>query len=526
MSYIPKWLRLGILLLVLLAGCSTVTNGTSNDGENKGEDAKGNTETNKDELTISVGSDMVSWDIHNHKTTSTEAIHVNVFDYLLMRDEKGDIQPHLAKEWKKVNDTTTEFMLEEGVTFHNGEDLTSDDVKFTLERVAKDDSLRSHGDFDNIEEVKVIDDYTFQIITKDPDPMLLSRISRQASGILPKDYIEEKGMDYFLQNPVGSGPLEFVEWKKDDKIVLKPYKDYFNGEVTDWKKVIFKAIPEDSTRVSELITGGLDIASNIPPSDWKRVEEAENAEIVNGPSNRTYLLFLRTQKDWPTSDEKVRSAIDYAINDQALVDGLLNGEGTPTLTRVNPGNLGYHEGLYGDYNYDAKKAKELLKEAGYENGLSIQLDGPTGRYLLDREVLQMVAGMLNEVGIEVEMNIMKWGPFVELRQKEDFKDGYLIALGSSFFDAGQSLEYYGSERSETINGYKNEKIDSLLEEAATSLDEEERIEKYKQIQEIANKERPILPLFQLNQFFGVNSNVDYQPRLDELIYVPNITKNN
>lgn len=521
MRNIQKWLVLGVLLLVVSVGCSTVSDGTSDD--KKGNTEETNDKGSKDELTISVGPDMVSWDIHNHKTTSTETIHVNVFDYLLMRDE-GEIKSHLAKEWEKINDTTTEFILEEGVTFHNGEELTSEDVKFTFERVANDESLRSNGDYNNIEEVKIIDDYTFQIITEEPDPMIISRVSRQASGILPKDYIEENGMDHFLKEPIGSGPLEFVEWKKDNKIVLKPFDNYFGEAVEDWDKVIFKAMSEDSTRVSELLTGGLDIAANIPPSDWDRINEAENASIVNGPSNRTYLLFLRTQDDWPTSNEKVRAALDYAIDDQALVDGLLNGEGTPTLTRVNPGNLGYDEDLHGDYNYDVDKAKELLKEAGYEDGLSIQLAGPTGRYLLDREVMQMIGGMLNEAGIDVEMNLLKWGPFVELRQKEDFEDGYLIALGASFFDAGQSLEYYSSERAETINGYENEKVDKLLEEASSSMNEEERIEDYKKVQEIANEERPILPLFQLNQFFGVSNDVEYQPRMDELIYVPNIEK--
>ncbi|WP_257347354.1 ABC transporter substrate-binding protein [Pseudalkalibacillus decolorationis] len=497
--------------VLILAGCTATTKSQTSSKDDK-------------TLTISLGPDLMTWDIHNHTTTSTEVVHANVFDYLLMRNQDGEIKPHLAKSWKKTNDTTYEFELEQGVKFHNGEELTAEDVKFTFERVAKDKSLRSHSDYSNIKEVKVLDDLKLQIITSEPDPMLLSRISRQASGILPKDYIKENGWDHFKKNPIGSGPLKFVEWKKDNRVVLEPYDEYFGKKVTDWGKVVFKAIPEDSTRVAELLAGNVDIAANIPPSDWDRIKDSKNSEVVNGPSNRTYLLFLRTQEGWPTADLKVREAIDYAINDKALVENLLSGGGTPSLTRVNPGNLGANEELYGKYNYDVEKAKKLLTEAGFKDGLSIQLAGPSGRYLQDRELLQLIAGMLEKVGIKTDMNILKWGPFVELREQGKFKDGYLIALGASFFDAGQSLDYYSSERAKTINGYSNKEIDRLLNKAATSTNEKERIEMYTRVQEIANKEKPILPLFQLDQFYGLSENVKFQPRIDELIYVPDIEK--
>ncbi|EGQ26240.1 oligopeptide ABC superfamily ATP binding cassette transporter, binding protein [Sporosarcina newyorkensis 2681] len=504
------------IALLVLSACTT----TSKPSEDS------NTATEKsdsDTLTISLGPDMLTWDIHNHTTTSTEAIHVNVFDYLLMRDTDGEIQPHLAKEWKKVDDLTYEFKMNEDVKFHNGDDLTAEDVKFTLERVAKDETLKSHGDFDTIVEVKVLDPLTFQIITNEPDPMLLSRISRQASGILPKNYIEEVGMDEFLKSPIGSGPYKFKEWKKDNQITLVQNNEYF-GKKGEYEEVVFRAIPEDSTRVAELLTDSVDIIANVPPSDWDRINNSDNSKIINGASNRTYMLFLRTQENWPTSDVKVRQAIDYAIDDKALVDTLLDGGGTPTLTRVNPGNVGFEESLYDNYNYDVEKAKKLLEEAGYKDGVTIELAGPTGRYIKDREVMQLIAGMLEEVGIHTEMNLLKWGTFSEMRDQEKFKDGYLIALGSSFFDAGQALDYYGTERSASINGYSNENIDQLLIEANKSLDTDERTKKYQEIQKIASREMPIIPLFQIDQFFGVNNGIDYTPRLDELVYVPDINK--
>lgn len=504
-------------LMVILSACTTTSKPS---GQSTGS-ATGDKDSST--LTISLGPDMLTWDIHNHTTTATEAIHVNVFDYLLMRDTEGEIQPHLAKEWKQVDDTTFEFKLTEGVKFHNGDDLTAEDVKFTLERVAKDETLKSHGDFDTIKEVKVLDPLTFQIITNEPDPMLISRISRQASGILPKNYIEEKGMDEFLKSPIGSGPYKFKEWKKDSQITLVKNDDYF-GKKGEWDEVVFRAIPEDSTRVAELLTDSVNIIANVPPSDWKRINDSENSQIANGPSNRTYMLFLRTQEGWPTSDVKVRQAIDYAIDDKALVETLLDGGGTPTLTRVNPGNIGFEESLYDKYNYDVGKAKQLLEEAGYKDGVTIELAGPTGRYIKDREVMQLIAGMLEEAGIHTEMNLLQWSSFTELRDQEKFKEGYLIALGSSFFDAGQALDYYGTERSASINGYSNKEIDKLLQEANTSLDPAVRTEKYQEVQKIASVEMPIIPLFQVDQFFGVTDGIEYAPRLDELIYIPDVHK--
>ena len=510
-----------ILVLGALTACSTVTGGedqAETDNEKAGE-------SDDRTLNVSLGADMLTWDIHNHTTTSTESVHVNVFDYLIMRDweNDGEFVPHLATSWEKIDDVTWEFELRDDVKFHNGDQLTAEDVKFTLERVANDNSLKSYTHYDKIDHVEVIDDYKFQIITDGPDPMLLSRISRQASGILPKNYIEENGMDEFQKNPIGSGPLKFESWSRDSEVVLVPNEEYFGDKVTDWDKVVFKAITENSTRVSELLTGGLDIAANIPSSDWDRVDSSENDSLVTGPSNRTYLLFLRTDDDSPTGDVKVRQAIDYAIDDEALVEQLLGGGGTPSLTRVNPGNLGFNEELYDDFNYDPDYAKELLKEAGSEDGLSLEIMGSKGRYLQDSEVLQLVAGMLSEVGIEVKTNSLEYSVFAENRKNADFKDGYLIALGASFFDAGQSLAYYSPETTSHIYGYDNKEVTDLLLEAEESMDEKLRIDNYKKVQEIVAEDEPFIPLFQLDQFYGVSDKLNFEPRFDELIYIPDVS---
>jgi peptide/nickel transport system substrate-binding protein len=516
-------MRKGLYLVIVstailfLAACGTVS---------ESSDTQGSSENDERTLNISLGADMLTWDIHNHTTTTTESVHINVFDYLVMRDweNDGEYVPHIATNWEQIDDETWEFDLRDDVTFHNGDQLTAEDVKFTFERVANDSSLKSYGHYNKIDHVEVVDDYKIKIVTDGPDPMLLSRISRQASGILPKDYVEENGMDHFMENPIGSGPLKYESWSRDSEVVLVPNEDYFGEKVTDWDKVVFKAITENSTRVSELLTGGLDIAANVPSSDWERLSGEDGIELVNGDSNRTYLLFLRTEEGTPLADENVRKAIDYAIDDQALVEQLLGGAGTPTLTRVNPGNFGFNEELYNDYRYDVDKAKQLLEEAGYSDGLTLEFMGPQGRYLQDREVLQLIAGMLAEVGITVNTNILEYSVFSDNRATADFEDGYLIALGASFFDAGQSLAYYSPETTSHIYGYENEEINELLLEAESVMDEDIRNENYKRVQEIAAEELPFIVLFQLDQFFGVNDSIEFNTRLDEVVYVPELQK--
>src|SRR5699024_3052737 len=159
-----------------------------------------------------------------------------------------------------------------------------------------DDTLREYGNYKQIKEVQVKSDYEFDIITENPEPILLNRLSRIGSGILPKNYIEADGWDVFLDKPVGTGPYELKEWKKDDRLVLEHFEDYF-GDAAKWEEVMFRSIPEDSTRVSELLTGGVDIAVNIPPTDFERIESTDGVSIEAADSQRVMLLILRTQGD-------------------------------------------------------------------------------------------------------------------------------------------------------------------------------------------------------------------------------------
>lgn len=513
-----------LLLAACSGGSSTETSQTDEKGETQDTEV---TEAGDDNntLTIALGTDMVSFDVHNHLNTSTEALHDNMFNYLFKRDnDTGEINPELVDTYDVIDDITWEFTLKDGVQFHNGDPLTSEDVKFSLERVATDDSLLDHANYRQIKEVEVIDELSFRIITHNPQPALLNRISRIGSAILPVGYIEEHGFDHFLANPVGTGPYKFVEWVRDDRIVFEPFEDYYEGKVDTWEKVVFRVIPENSTRVNELLTGGVDIAVNIPPSEWERVNANEGTAMQSETSNRTLMLFLRSTEGYPTSDVRVRQAIDLAIDNAAITENVLMGAGTTTLTRVAPGNFGFHEELYGKYNYDLDQAKALLEEAGYPDGFEMTLHSPRGRYLQDAQVAEMVGGMLAPIGIKVNIDFMEWSNFVEMRNAKTNKDAYLLGLGNSMFDADNALDWYRSERFVGETDYKNEEVDRLLAEASQNMDIDEREAQYKRIQEILAEEVPHIILHQESINIGVSDRVNFIPTMDEMIYVPTVTK--
>lgn len=513
-------LAVSLTSILFLAGCG----GSSDSGE-EGEGSSGDkTEAPEDArtLTIAITTDVVTFDIHDHNNTSTEAVHLNMFNYLVRKDADGEFHSDLAESYENIDDYTWSFKLHEGVTFHNGEELTADDVKYTLERAATDEGLREYSQYRQIKEVEVIDDYNFNIITHEPEPVLLNRLSRLGSGILPSNYIEENGWDHFLTNPVGTGPFQFSEWKRDSEIVFDVYEDYFEGQIEQWDKLVFRIIPEDSTRVAEILTGGVDLAVNIPDHEWDRVDNNDGTGIKAVDSQRVAGMLIRHDDEYPTSDPRVREAIDLAIDNSALTENVLGGAGVPVRSRVTPGNTGANEDLYDTFVYDPEKAKELLAEAGYADGLEITIHGPNGRYTKDRDIQEMIAGMLGEVGITVNTDLMEWSNFVELRAAYTYEDAYFIALGNSMFDAAIAVDVFRSDRAMESQGYSNLELDEMIDEAESEMDPGKRDELYYDIQEIIAEERPYIYLYAERSNFAVNDRIEFNPRKDEMIIAEDI----
>lgn len=506
---------LGLVGMLTVAGCSGNTSVGQNGGESQEEAAKTT-------LVIAQSADLTTLDPQNSLSTNGERVFRNLFSRLFYRDANMEIQPELVASYEQVDEVTWRFTLKENVFFHNGDPLTAKDVKFSLERVMNDQTLKEYPYFTQLAEVRVIDDLQLEIVTDGPMPTLLRLLAKSGADILPQKYFSEVGLDGFLQKPIGSGPYKLVEWKRDDRVVMEAFEDYFGG-TPRWKSVIVRAIPESSTRVGELLTGGVDLATDIPPNEWDRIDSEEGVSLVKGDTTRVMLLVVRTTEGFATADPRIREAIDLAINEKAIVDSVLRGTGVPVRSRVPVGVFGANPDLYDTYVYDLDKARQLIKEAGYENGLEITLTASRGRYPLDAEVAQLIASMLGEAGITVNLQILESSAFLDVYNGNANKELLMIGLADGLLDASYSLVHYTKDRASGQTDYYNEEVEQLFHLAARNLNVEERSQQYQKIQAIVAEERPHIFLFQQGTTYGVRDGIHFQPNLDESIYFSDIS---
>jgi peptide/nickel transport system substrate-binding protein len=473
------------------------------------------------EIVIAQGIDVPGFDPHGHHTTAVEAVLVNIFDYLIFRDADGELEPALATEWEPVAEDAWRFTLREGVTWHDGEPFTADDVKFTLERVATDSGLQPYDSYRQIREVEVVGPHEIIIHTHGPDPLLINRISRLSSGIAPQHYVEDVGWETFATAPIGTGPYRFVEWRRDDRIVLEAFDDHWRGRPA-YDRVVHRTIPEDSTRIAELISGGIHVGTNVPPQDRDRVVASGAANVVLQPTTRIMMLIFNTHEEALTGDPRIREAIELAIDNQLLVDAVMDGLGVPTRARVSPGISGSPLELWNDYTYDPERAIELIREAGYEPGeITIKVEGPAGRYPLDSELAEVIALMLDEIGVNTEIEVLEWSAYQSrIWNADNITHFVLMGLANSMFDnwfSMRAIQCDGAYRDRVH--WCNERFDELMAGAETEVDLEARTEMLTEATYIVLEERPWSTLFQSQVLVGIADDVQWQPRPDELLWM-------
>jgi peptide/nickel transport system substrate-binding protein len=492
-------------ITILLAGCSN-RESTSSSGKN--------------EITVGINVDATSMDPPMSTSTTDKIVLSQIFDTLLFRDDDMKVQPLLATEWKLIDDTTWEFNLKEGIKFHNGEEFNAEDVKYSIDRIIDPNSKApSKSQFTSIEKVEVVNDFTIQIFTTEPYPVLPKVLTEL--WIVPNKYTEEKGQEVLAKEPVGTGPFKFVNWVKDEEIVLEGYKDYWRG-APQLEKVTFKPIPEVGTRIAMLKTGEIDIVSGLPPHMVSELETNEKVEVATVLGARSYFLGLNTTEDTPIANPKVREALGFAINVEEIVNETLSGYGKQLSSLLTPNDFGFDPDL-APIEYNPEKAKQLLAEAGYPNGFDIDFSAPNGRYLMDKEVAQVITGQLKEVGINVNILIEEWGTFISAFASDTAKVSPIWFMGWSIptFDADAAV--YALWTPNTYSRYDNPKMTELLTEARYTMDENARLDMYHEAQALARKDMVQVPLYQTEDIYGKNKRVNWTPRADERISLYEVT---
>jgi len=266
------------------------------------------------------------------------------------------------------------------------------------------------------------------------------------------------------------------------------------------------------------MTGGVDIAVGIPPLDVERVNASGRAEIKAAPTTRAMMFYVQFAEESATSDIRVRQAIDFAIDNQTLVDVIMGGAGVPVRGLVAPGVTGAHMGLYDSYRFDQERARQLLAEAGYGPGdLAITIQGPLGRYPQDSDLAEVVGLMLQDVGVNTVVETMEWSAYRERVTYNFVKEIALIGLANSSMDAGVALA--SSYRSRmNLRNYENAYLEELLDAAEFNMNFEERDAQLREAYEILDHELPFIYLFNLEDAVAVALGVDWEPRIDEQLW--------
>lgn len=475
----------------------------------------------KSDFVIAQTAEVNSLDPARHNSITDVNYSIQVFDMLYMPDEKGKSVPRLALSHKVINPTTWEFKLRPNVKFHNGAPLTAKDVKFSIDRMVDPQTKALFANFwSSIKEVKVVDSLTVQIITKDPDPLLLKRLGLDLI-IMPADLFQKEGAEAFFQHPVGTGPFKFVSWSRNDRMVLEANEAYWDG-APKIRRLIIRPIPEASTRLAELQTGNADVIATIPPFLVDQMKAAPNVTVQSVPGGRVMFLYLNTLAKGPLQDKKVRQALNYAINRKAIIDNVLKGSGIQIADCLTPYHFGYDPTLK-PYPYDPAKAKALLNEAGYGKGLKFVFNSPNGRFILDKEISEAIAGMFRNVGIQTEMKVHEWGTYVQTMNAFKLEDIGYIGWGNTLSDADGT---YGPLFTPTpFSYYNNPTLTEKIAKARTMMDEKARLRLYKDIQKELIDAAAVAFLYEQVDHYGVSRNVkDFHARGDEWLIVYKASK--
>jgi peptide/nickel transport system substrate-binding protein len=473
----------------------------------------------KDTLTVALVSHAPTLDPHMHFERSGILVNINMFDSLLHRNTKLEFEPSIATSWKALSDTQWEFKIRKGVRFHNGDTLTPADVKYSFDRVI-DQTKKSpqYGNVRAIKEVKVIDADTVHLFTDKPFPLLLERLV--FFPIVPKKHIEAVGDQAFgTTSPVGTGPWKFVEWKRDQVIRLEAFDQHWRGRPA-FRNLNFRAIPEVATMVAEIKTGGVDVIRNVAADIVPELKTHPVAYISSTPILRVHYVGLDMRV--PPFDKKAaRQAANYAIDKGTIIQKLMAGLGTQVATVVQPLAFGFDPEVK-PYPFDQKKAKELLAQAGFPNGVDITLHSSS---VPNRAEFEAICQMLTEVGIRATPKMWDpgpaWNKFFQAEGKATH--GIYGTWGNySVFDADAVLHpLYHTEPGGWIGKWyaRVEGLDKLIDEARSSVDQPKRKRIYSQIQQMIREEAPTMFLWTQYDTLGISKKVQYAARPDEWLWL-------
>ena len=463
-------------------------------------------------LVIATPADISKLDPHLSTSFHDIVVTFNLFDTLTARDPDLKLIPRLATEWKATGDKTWEFKLRPNVTFHNGDPLTSVDVKFSIERTYDPNARTLVATvFTTIEKIDAPDPLTVVFTTKQPDPLLPSRLAFYGGQIIPKAYFEKVGPDQFNARPIGSGPVKFIEWVKDSHLALEANKEYWGG-APDFDQVTFKPIPENQPRLAALLSGQADLALKLIPDQVDQVENNEKARAEGAVYAGLYVLAVNSKVP-PLDNPKVKQALSLAIDREAIVKGLWKGQGVVPNGFVAPGDT-FYDPSRKPFEFNPGKAKELLMEARYL-GEEIFIESSTvvGN---DRQMSEAVVEMWKQVGVNARIELVEASVRAQKNRDRSFK-GFFWSDPTSTLQDPDGMMYRLLGPGGPQDYWREYEWDRLGETARFTADPKQRGAAYRRMQEIMDVHLPWLPVIVPVESHGVASYVTWRANPNQTV---------
>ncbi len=471
-------------------------------------------------LRVAFDADPVSLDPHEQLSGGMLQYSHWVFDPLVRWTQEMTFEPRLATKWEQIDANTMRFHLRKGVKFHSGNDFTAADVKWTLERLKKSPDFK--GLFVPFTGAKVIDDHTVDLITEKPYGLVLNMAtylfpmdSKFYTGTdkngQPKDRINKTAPTFAKLNESGTGRYVVAEREQGVKLVLEEFPGYWDAKAGNVSKIILTPIKEAATRVAALLAGDVDLIAPVPPKDHDRIRGTNDMKLVTWNGGRIITFQMNQHRVEAFKDARVRNAIVHAVNNEAIVKKIMKNFATPGAQQGPEGYMGYDPNL--TPRYDLAKAKQLMKEAGYEKGFTISMMAPNNRYVNDEKIAQAVASMLAKINIKVNLKTL---PKAQYWDEFDARAADMMMIGwhSDTEDSANFTEYltmtpnketgYGQYNS---GNYSNPEVDKLVIASQSETNMEKRKGILQKVERLLYEDAAFVPLHWQHLSWAAKKNV-------------------
>jgi peptide/nickel transport system substrate-binding protein len=501
--------RQRIFLLIAAVGLVAAACGGDDGGSSSGG-TDGSAETGA-EITIALGSEPTTLDPYLADDGGERAVNDNIYETLLTRSPSGELQPGLATELPtQVDDTTWEFTLRDGVTFHDGTPFDADAVVASVERIVglvADGGTDLDGFFSSLTGAEKVDDLTVRVTTAEPDGVLPARMY-WLKMIAP----DARDVEDLSDDPNGTGPYVFDSYTPGSSLTLTANEDYWDG-APSIGGVSYEFVAEAGTRLAGLKSGQYDVITNLAPQD---VEEAPASASVQG---QEHPIIILDADEGITADPLVREALNLAVDKEAIVEQVYGGYAT-----MDPGQLisstivGFHEDLE-PVEHDPERAAELIDQAGVA-GETITLVGESsGRWLNDRELVEAVASYWTEAGLTVDLQTPGFDEYLDvLFDRDNREDAIFVSSSNDLLDADRQLStFYQAGGIGSSNS--NQDMAALIDQARAELDSDSRVPIYNDALEMAYDESYFVWLVNNEDLYGLSERMDWEPRVDAKLLV-------